>query len=470
MVTCSELEMEARIRDVISATDVPLTATDIAKAVGLHKAKDVVKTLERLRNNNDLNKQKIGRRVFWTMINPDDDSTVRDANTQCNSYNEASHSSPDIIDTLHLLIDNLQRDIIFLREQVTVKNQHIDSLLDVVEKFTSAKSGSQDNLIINPATESTEGIDICMPLNTPALNNLHTPFILPKKTSKSTIHNPESNIVLSNRFGGLWLEDGDNFNCEMENLDSYSNASGESITTNYSDTVRRNSKPSSPSNQVKHKPSTDRTSVTITQAINRRPQTVINQKPETERFDSTKHSPKPEKKQKPLVAIVGDSMTKWLTSYDIRSSCDKAKVLVRPFLGACINDLYDYIKPILKSKPQVIVLHISTNDASSKDFINTDTICEDMELLIEELNRLGIVVVLSLPINRNDEYSERLKDLNIKLRTLCSKMLVNIIDNDNIKHRHLNGSGLHLNKEGTHLLCKNIANFLDFLIPKCFLN
>ena len=430
------------------------------------------------------------------MATPDEDLMTKDVDTQCKAHDEICDSSTDMIDTLHMLIENQHRDILFLREQLTVKNHHIDSLLDIVEKYTSAKSVNHDQIIINPTSELTEGIENSIPQKTPELTNLNTPFLLPKKTCKSAIENSKSDIIQSNRFGGLWLEESDDLNFEIDNIDGHSNCSDDSETTMYSDIVRQNlnpssllkqvedkpstvtanqtvaqvHNPSSQSKQVNDKPSTATTNQTTALVNNRRPQVVVNQKPETERFESAKHDPKPDKKQKPLVAIVGDSMIKWVTSYDIRSTCNHAKVLVRPFLGACINDLYDYLKPVLKCNPQVIVLHISTNDASSHDFINMETICQDMELLIKELNELGIVVVLSLPINRTDEYSDRVKDLNIMLRSLCAKLLVNYIDNNNIKHHHLNGSGLHLNKEGTSLLCQNIAIFLDFLIPKCFLN
>ena len=39
-------------------------------------------------------------------------------------------------------------------------------------------------------------------------------------------------------------------------------------------------------------------------------------------------------------------------------------VKVRPFSGATIEDMYDYLKPILKKRPDNIILHVGTNNAA----------------------------------------------------------------------------------------------------------
>ena len=474
-------EIEAKIKDLLLSNEASLTAVDIAKKIGLSKAKDVEKTLDKLRKEEILSKEKVGRRVFW-MIVPVESSneTSEQMNQKSPAQAEVCTKSPNIIDSLYLVIENLQKDVSFLREQVGIKDRHIDCLLDLLDKNNmvnsvnaSVKSGNKENLFINPIEVLTEAKDYSLPKQTPEILNIDTPFLSPKKTSKRVIENQNSDIVLNNKFGGLWVEESDDINIDIENLDMCDSNSiiSENSDTMYSDVVQRNLKPSVHSNNMKLKSLTSRFNLTNKQANTRRPQVVVNAKPETESFKSALHTSKPERRQKPTVAFVGDSMIKWATSYDIRSFCNHAKrILVRPFLGACINDLYDYLKPVLKDKPQVIVLHVATNDTSHRDFISTDTICDDMELLIAELNKLGIIVVLSLPINRNDEYGNRIKELNIKLRSLCSRLLVNFIDNDNIKHHHLNESGYHLNKEGTYLLCENVGNFLEFLIPKCFYN
>ena len=46
-----------------------------------------------------------------------------------------------------------------------------------------------------------------------------------------------------------------------------------------------------------------------------------------------------------------------------RLSTGKHKVKVRYFPGARTDDMYDYMKPLLRKLPDYIILHIGTNDA-----------------------------------------------------------------------------------------------------------
>ena len=46
-----------------------------------------------------------------------------------------------------------------------------------------------------------------------------------------------------------------------------------------------------------------------------------------------------------------------------RLKTGKHKVKVKYFPGACTDDMYDYIKPLLWKLPNYIILHIGTKDA-----------------------------------------------------------------------------------------------------------
>ena len=46
-----------------------------------------------------------------------------------------------------------------------------------------------------------------------------------------------------------------------------------------------------------------------------------------------------------------------------RLSTGKHKVKVRYFPGACTDDMYDYMKPLLSKLPDYIILHIGRKDA-----------------------------------------------------------------------------------------------------------
>ena len=49
----------------------------------------------------------------------------------------------------------------------------------------------------------------------------------------------------------------------------------------------------------------------------------------------------------------------------------KLHVKVRPFLGALVADMEDYLKPLLKKKPTHLIMHIGTHDTthSSSDSV-----------------------------------------------------------------------------------------------------
>ena len=60
--------------------------------------------------------------------------------------------------------------------------------------------------------------------------------------------------------------------------------------------------------------------------------------------------------------IAGDSM---ITGVDETTISRKGRVVkVRSFSGATIEDIYDYLKPILKKCPDKIILHVGTNNAA----------------------------------------------------------------------------------------------------------
>ena len=62
---------------------------------------------------------------------------------------------------------------------------------------------------------------------------------------------------------------------------------------------------------------------------------------------------------KMLCIVVGDSITKNIIDPKLsKSHADKSF----SFPGATIEDIHDYIKPVLKRKPQKIILHVGTNN------------------------------------------------------------------------------------------------------------
>ena len=64
--------------------------------------------------------------------------------------------------------------------------------------------------------------------------------------------------------------------------------------------------------------------------------------------------------KKKVTVIAGDSIIKHLQGW--RLSDTNNHVVVKSFSGATIEDMEDYLKPVIRKEPESIVLHIGTND------------------------------------------------------------------------------------------------------------
>jgi hypothetical protein len=66
-----------------------------------------------------------------------------------------------------------------------------------------------------------------------------------------------------------------------------------------------------------------------------------------------------------VAAIVGDSMLKFIDARKLRHSTN-IKVAVKTFPGARTEDMMHYVKPTLNKQPSKLIIHVGTNDLSSK--------------------------------------------------------------------------------------------------------
>ena len=72
--------------------------------------------------------------------------------------------------------------------------------------------------------------------------------------------------------------------------------------------------------------------------------------------DNSEDSPWP----KGTICIAGDAIVSGLQPGLLSQ---KRKIKVKSFSGANVRDMDDNIKPILRHKPEYIILHVGTNDA-----------------------------------------------------------------------------------------------------------
>ena len=80
----------------------------------------------------------------------------------------------------------------------------------------------------------------------------------------------------------------------------------------------------------------------------------------------------------------------------------KHQVKVKCCRGATVEDMYDYVKPILKRKPDYVVLHVGTNN--TKDMTSRNILAKLLQLKTAVLDSdKKFKVILSQPMTRVDD-------------------------------------------------------------------
>ena len=117
--------------------------------------------------------------------------------------------------------------------------------------------------------------------------------------------------------------------------------------------------------------------------------------------------------------IAGDSILKHLNPH--RMSKDNKKVKVATFPGCTTRDMRGHIKPILKKKPDQLIIHVGTNSLRNSE---SPSVCSnDIINLVCSINRGATntdVVLSSLTTRSDDEQlAIRAEEVNSTLRDFC---------------------------------------------------
>ena len=156
--------------------------------------------------------------------------------------------------------------------------------------------------------------------------------------------------------------------------------------------------------------------------------------------------------KKNTVLIVGDSM---LNNIDERTLSKRYMTKVRCFRGSTVSDLHDYIKSLLRKKPDKIILVIGTNDMQNEAV--ADVLKGIKALMVMILNELPTCLVAVSEIIRRagksvDTINGKINEFNSGLKS----MNVDVLRQQNILPDHINQGGLHLNRSGDRQLAMNI--------------
>ena len=149
---------------------------------------------------------------------------------------------------------------------------------------------------------------------------------------------------------------------------------------------------------------------------------------------------------------IGDSMVKHLTGPGISKN---GQVQVKRHPGATTEDIIDCIKPTIRQKSDIFIVHSGTNDLT-KD-VNTMRKIRKVVAAVKEIGTEGkIKLSFSGIVARGDtNKKEDIVITNNRFEKYCKGNEFFFINNSNIDVSCLNKRKLHLNRKGTHYLAKN---------------
>ena len=140
-------------------------------------------------------------------------------------------------------------------------------------------------------------------------------------------------------------------------------------------------------------------------------------------YDNREDCPRP----KSIICIPGDSIFSCLQP-DLLSQ--KRKVKVKSFSGANVRDMHDNIKPILRHKPEYIILYVDTNDALNLPPNEVLDKILELKKKIEEINK-DFKVIISTPTYR---FGNRKAGNTVnELTNILIDLFVPIVNNKNIR-------------------------------------
>ena len=91
----------------------------------------------------------------------------------------------------------------------------------------------------------------------------------------------------------------------------------------------------------------------------------IQTKSRIDRDEANKVKSRPVPTNTHKTVIVGDSIVKGLQQHKLGKAA-KHNVGVKCFPGGTVQDMNDYVKPVLRKKPDTIILHVETNSTANK--------------------------------------------------------------------------------------------------------
>ena len=157
--------------------------------------------------------------------------------------------------------------------------------------------------------------------------------------------------------------------------------------------------------------------------------------------------------------FIGDSHLNNIFENGLRTK--DRKVNIKRWQGGHSVDMLDILKPLMRKKPDDIIVHFGCNDITNN--INYLANVKKMSKMVKADVRDTKLTFSSIIIrkDRKDIKDTTIRDINANLKNYCHQNDLGYIDNSNIDESHLGKLKLHLSKRGSSLLAKNIRDHMN---------
>ena len=196
----------------------------------------------------------------------------------------------------------------------------------------------------------------------------------------------------------------------------------------------------------------------ISEATKRKSQTNSNEKKSLDRTEESKRK---------TVTIMGDSM---ISYQDEKPQTNRRRIVkVRSYPGATSDDLIDFCKPIARRHPDVIIVHVGTNDLRHRE---EKEIAQNIMKIKETMKEISpnAKTLNSLIIQRFDNKSlnDKACIVNHELMELISKH--DLIDNTNLDRDCTGHKRFTPEPNGDKASCQKFQTGFELSLVRYYLN
>ena len=146
-----------------------------------------------------------------------------------------------------------------------------------------------------------------------------------------------------------------------------------------------------------------------------------------------------DKKKNKKIYILGDSMVKHVEGWQLSKSTYQ-KVYVRSFTGAKVKCMKDYVKPCIRENdPDHVIMHVGTNEMNSEP--PPERIAKSVIDVAKNVKTDTRSVSISGIITRNDNFNNKVMEVNKELAKMCKRERFQFLEHSNINPKaHLNNN------------------------------